>query len=356
MSEPRETIDDQMVADWSAVGLCRLEDYLARHAAFCDFLNGRRAPDPRSRSPARGVVSGRPRSPTSSSAGGRWGRPRRLRGAVRPIRGRPLQRRLPGDGQPGGRRRHHAGGVPARVRPPRRPRRARRQPGRLPAPDRAQPGVRPRRAARSGAPVRDDRVRRRRRPRAVGRSRDERARRVAARRRAGRQRAAARAPPAGARPARARGDELRRDRAGAGHHLRGGRPAARPRPAGPASRVAAGAGRRGPDGSRLPCAPRLHRDADRRRASARAGGRALAARQPVPDVPGEPGRVRGRPGQVPGMAAPAGGRPRPGRVDGARGGRGPIDRSGTGPGRRRPCRCSPRCAAGGSPSSSAPSR
>ena len=40
MSEPRETIDDQMVADWSAVGLCRLEDYLARHAAFCDFLSG----------------------------------------------------------------------------------------------------------------------------------------------------------------------------------------------------------------------------------------------------------------------------------------------------------------------------
>ncbi len=39
MSEPRETIDDQMVADWSAVGLCRLEDYLARHAAFCDFLS-----------------------------------------------------------------------------------------------------------------------------------------------------------------------------------------------------------------------------------------------------------------------------------------------------------------------------
>lgn len=41
MSEPRETIDDQMVADWSAVGLCRLEDYLARHAAFCEFLSGR---------------------------------------------------------------------------------------------------------------------------------------------------------------------------------------------------------------------------------------------------------------------------------------------------------------------------
>lgn len=43
MPEPRETIDDQMVADWSAVGLCRLEAYLARHAAFRDLLS--RLPD-----------------------------------------------------------------------------------------------------------------------------------------------------------------------------------------------------------------------------------------------------------------------------------------------------------------------
>ena len=35
-----------MVADWSAVGLCRMEDYLALHAAFCDYLSGRPSTGP----------------------------------------------------------------------------------------------------------------------------------------------------------------------------------------------------------------------------------------------------------------------------------------------------------------------
>jgi hypothetical protein len=30
-----------MVADWAAVGLRRLEAHLARHAAFCEFLDQR---------------------------------------------------------------------------------------------------------------------------------------------------------------------------------------------------------------------------------------------------------------------------------------------------------------------------
>ena len=47
MSDTRDTIDDQMAADWASVGIRRLEDYLARHAAFCDFLSGRRPHDAR---------------------------------------------------------------------------------------------------------------------------------------------------------------------------------------------------------------------------------------------------------------------------------------------------------------------
>ncbi len=39
MTEPRRTLDEQMLADWAAVGLRRLEAHLARQAAFCEFLS-----------------------------------------------------------------------------------------------------------------------------------------------------------------------------------------------------------------------------------------------------------------------------------------------------------------------------
>ncbi len=41
MTDPQPTLDEQMLADWAAVGLRRLEAHLARHAAFCDFLHER---------------------------------------------------------------------------------------------------------------------------------------------------------------------------------------------------------------------------------------------------------------------------------------------------------------------------
>jgi len=41
MTDPRRPLDEQMLADWAAVGLRRLEAHLARHAAFCDFLHER---------------------------------------------------------------------------------------------------------------------------------------------------------------------------------------------------------------------------------------------------------------------------------------------------------------------------
>ena len=34
-------LDEQMLADWAAVGLRRLEAHLARQAAFCEFLDER---------------------------------------------------------------------------------------------------------------------------------------------------------------------------------------------------------------------------------------------------------------------------------------------------------------------------
>jgi hypothetical protein len=34
-------LDDQMLADWAAVGIRRLQVLLARHAAFCEFLRRR---------------------------------------------------------------------------------------------------------------------------------------------------------------------------------------------------------------------------------------------------------------------------------------------------------------------------
>jgi hypothetical protein len=37
-SDPRPALDEQMLADWAAVGLRRLEAHLALHAAFCEFL------------------------------------------------------------------------------------------------------------------------------------------------------------------------------------------------------------------------------------------------------------------------------------------------------------------------------
>jgi hypothetical protein len=40
MDDHRATLDEQMLADWAAVGLRKLEIHLARHAAFCDFLAG----------------------------------------------------------------------------------------------------------------------------------------------------------------------------------------------------------------------------------------------------------------------------------------------------------------------------
>jgi hypothetical protein len=39
--DPRRPLDEQMLADWAAVGLRRLEAHLARHAEFCDFLRER---------------------------------------------------------------------------------------------------------------------------------------------------------------------------------------------------------------------------------------------------------------------------------------------------------------------------
>lgn len=38
MRDPRPALDEQMLADWAAVGLRRLEAHLALHAAFCEFL------------------------------------------------------------------------------------------------------------------------------------------------------------------------------------------------------------------------------------------------------------------------------------------------------------------------------
>jgi len=39
--DPDRTLDEQMLADWAAVGLRKLETHLARQAAFCDFLRER---------------------------------------------------------------------------------------------------------------------------------------------------------------------------------------------------------------------------------------------------------------------------------------------------------------------------
>lgn len=44
MTDPRPALDEQMLADWAAVGLRRLEAHLALHAAFCEFLR-QQAPD-----------------------------------------------------------------------------------------------------------------------------------------------------------------------------------------------------------------------------------------------------------------------------------------------------------------------
>ncbi|MGD9696790.1 MAG: hypothetical protein AB7V42_14160 [Thermoleophilia bacterium] len=41
MDERARPVDAQMLADWAAVGLRRLEAHLARHAAFRAFLDGR---------------------------------------------------------------------------------------------------------------------------------------------------------------------------------------------------------------------------------------------------------------------------------------------------------------------------
>jgi hypothetical protein len=38
MTDPRRALDEQMLSDWAAVGLRRLEAHLALHAAFCEFL------------------------------------------------------------------------------------------------------------------------------------------------------------------------------------------------------------------------------------------------------------------------------------------------------------------------------
>ena len=45
MTDPRPALDEQMLADWAAVGLRRLEAHLARQAAFCDFLRQRGSDD-----------------------------------------------------------------------------------------------------------------------------------------------------------------------------------------------------------------------------------------------------------------------------------------------------------------------
>lgn len=41
MARPERTLDDQMLADWAAVGLRKLEAHHALRAAFCDFLRER---------------------------------------------------------------------------------------------------------------------------------------------------------------------------------------------------------------------------------------------------------------------------------------------------------------------------
>lgn len=41
--DPGRTLDEQMLADWAAVGLRRLEAHLALQAAFCDFLRRRQS-------------------------------------------------------------------------------------------------------------------------------------------------------------------------------------------------------------------------------------------------------------------------------------------------------------------------
>lgn len=48
-------LDEQMLADWAAVGLRRLEAHLARRAAFCEFLRrrSRDAEPPQERCPHR---------------------------------------------------------------------------------------------------------------------------------------------------------------------------------------------------------------------------------------------------------------------------------------------------------------
>ena len=45
MTDPRPTLDEQMLADWAAVGLRRLEAHLALQAAFCEFLARQDADD-----------------------------------------------------------------------------------------------------------------------------------------------------------------------------------------------------------------------------------------------------------------------------------------------------------------------
>ncbi len=41
MADRLPPLDEQMVADWAAVGLRKIEAHLAAHAAFCDFLRAR---------------------------------------------------------------------------------------------------------------------------------------------------------------------------------------------------------------------------------------------------------------------------------------------------------------------------
>lgn len=55
MADPRPALDEQMLADWAAVGLRKLEAHLARQAAFCDFLReqSRDADDREETSPHR---------------------------------------------------------------------------------------------------------------------------------------------------------------------------------------------------------------------------------------------------------------------------------------------------------------
>ncbi len=42
-NQPFRSLDEQMLADWAAVGLRKLEAHLALHAAFCEFLRDRRS-------------------------------------------------------------------------------------------------------------------------------------------------------------------------------------------------------------------------------------------------------------------------------------------------------------------------